>query len=160
MAAASYRGTDVAIEPTADGRELLSSWLDDARVLAPPHSGALLGHCAGFRPLAEHASHVCRVSGLPTEREGFSMTIFQALAAGLPILTTRVNAAADWLVEPFRKSDWIDVTWGLRSFGVPRSRLQELQRQWPDAGFHMGLVKQALKRFLTHPWSPLPMFRA
>ena len=36
----------------------------------------------------------------PTEREGFSMTIFQALAAGLPILTTRVNAAADWLVEP------------------------------------------------------------
>jgi glycosyltransferase involved in cell wall biosynthesis len=28
------------------------------------------------------------------------MTIFQALAAGLPILTTRVNAAADWLVEP------------------------------------------------------------
>ncbi len=36
----------------------------------------------------------------PTEREGFSMTIFQALAAGLPILTTRVNAAADWLSEP------------------------------------------------------------
>jgi hypothetical protein len=67
---------------------------------------------------------------------------------------------ADWLVEPFRKSDWIDVTWGLRSFGVPRSRLQELQRQWPDAGFHTGLVKQELKRFLTHPWSPLPMFRA
>ena len=36
----------------------------------------------------------------PTEREGFSMTIFQALAAGLPILTTKVHAAADWLVEP------------------------------------------------------------
>jgi hypothetical protein len=67
---------------------------------------------------------------------------------------------ADWLVEPFRKSDWIDVTLGLRSFGVPRTRFQELQRQWPDAGFHMGLVKQELKRFLTHPWSPLPMFRA
>jgi hypothetical protein len=67
---------------------------------------------------------------------------------------------AEWLVESFRKSDWIDVTWGLRSFGVPRTRLQELQRRWPDAGFHMGLVKQELKRLLTHPWSPLPMFRA
>jgi glycosyltransferase involved in cell wall biosynthesis len=37
---------------------------------------------------------------LPTEREGFSMTIFQAVAAGLPVLTTRVNAAKDWLAEP------------------------------------------------------------
>ena len=37
---------------------------------------------------------------LPTEREGFSMTIFQAVAAGLPVLTTRVNAAKDWLSEP------------------------------------------------------------
>ena len=32
--------------------------------------------------------------------EGFSMTIFQSLAAGLPILTTRIRAAADWLQEP------------------------------------------------------------
>ncbi len=32
--------------------------------------------------------------------EGFSMTIFQALAAGLPILTTRIRAAADYLKEP------------------------------------------------------------
>lgn len=67
---------------------------------------------------------------------------------------------ADWLVESFRKSDWIDVTGGLRSFGVPRVRLQGLQRQWPDAGFHRGLVMQELKRLRTHPWSPLPMFRA
>jgi glycosyltransferase involved in cell wall biosynthesis len=36
----------------------------------------------------------------PTEREGFSMTIFQSLAAGLPILTTRCRAAADYLREP------------------------------------------------------------
>jgi hypothetical protein len=67
---------------------------------------------------------------------------------------------ADWLVESFRKSDWIDVTVGLRGFGVPRTRLQELWRRWPDAGFHMGLIRQELKRFATHPWSPLPMFRA
>lgn len=56
----------------------------------------------GYVPEADTAEHY-RTAGMllfPTEREGFSMTIFQALAAGLPILTTRVNAAADWLVEP------------------------------------------------------------
>jgi hypothetical protein len=67
---------------------------------------------------------------------------------------------AGWLVESFRKSDWLDVTVGLRSFSAPRAWLQELLRRWPDAGFHLGLVRQELKRFATHPWSPLPMFRA
>ncbi len=32
--------------------------------------------------------------------EGFSMTIFNAAAAGLPIITTRIRAAADYLKEP------------------------------------------------------------
>lgn len=56
----------------------------------------------GHIPEAETARHYLSAGMLvfPTEREGFSMTVFQALAAGLPILTTRVNAAADWLVEP------------------------------------------------------------
>lgn len=36
----------------------------------------------------------------PSRRESFSMTIFQALAAGLPIVTTRIRAAADHLREP------------------------------------------------------------
>ena len=39
-------------------------------------------------------------------------------------------------------------------------RAGKAEKQWPDEGFHMGLVRQELKRFLTHPWSPLPMFRA
>ncbi|MFN2491447.1 MAG: glycosyltransferase family 4 protein [Pyrinomonadaceae bacterium] len=32
--------------------------------------------------------------------EGFSMVIFQSVAAGLPIITTRIRAAADYLQEP------------------------------------------------------------
>jgi glycosyltransferase involved in cell wall biosynthesis len=32
--------------------------------------------------------------------EGFSMVLFQAVAAGLPIITTRIRAAADYLKEP------------------------------------------------------------
>jgi glycosyltransferase involved in cell wall biosynthesis len=35
-----------------------------------------------------------------THGEGFSMVIFQSVASGLPIITTRIRAAADYLKEP------------------------------------------------------------
>jgi hypothetical protein len=64
----------------------------------------------------------------------------------------------DWLVEPFRRADWIDVT-RLRTFGLPRSLLKEIFAAWPGAGFHRKLVQLELGRLRTHPWSPLPMVR-
>jgi hypothetical protein len=63
------------------------------------------------------------------------------------------------LVEAFRQADWIDVTGGLRRFGVPRRFVARLFARWPDAGFHWRLVQLALDRFLTHPLTPLPMVR-
>ena len=42
----------------------------------------------------------CDVSILPTyHQEGFPMAVFQAVGAGRPIITTRIRAAADYLVE-------------------------------------------------------------
>ena len=64
-----------------------------------------------------------------------------------------------WLVEPFRRADWIDVTRGLLTFGLPRKLLREILVAWPSAGFHKRLVQLSLKRLRTHPWSPLPMMR-
>jgi hypothetical protein len=64
-----------------------------------------------------------------------------------------------WLVEPFRRADWIDVSRGLLTFGLPRKLLGEIFSTWPDAGFHKRLVQLSLKRLRTHPWSPLPMMR-
>ncbi len=37
---------------------------------------------------------------MPTRSEGFSMTIFQAVASGMPVVTTKIRAAADYLREP------------------------------------------------------------
>jgi len=56
----------------------------------------------GFVPEDEAARFYFEAGMLvfPTHREGFSMTVFQALAAGLPILTTRCYASADHLREP------------------------------------------------------------
>lgn len=64
-----------------------------------------------------------------------------------------------WLVEPFRRADWVDVTRGLRAFGLPRSLLREIFATWPNAGFHKRLVQLELRRLRTHPWNPLPMVR-
>jgi hypothetical protein len=65
----------------------------------------------------------------------------------------------EWLLESFRKADWIDVSMDIVTFGLHRDFLQEVFATFPKAGFHMRLVQLSLRRLLTHPWSPLPMMR-
>jgi len=69
------------------------------------------------------------------------------------------RARADWLVEPFRRADWVDVSRGVIAFGLSRPFLAEVFSTWPNAGFHKRLLQLALRRLRTHPWSPLPMMR-
>lgn len=64
-----------------------------------------------------------------------------------------------WLVEPLRRADWVDVSKGLITFGLPRPLVKEIMAMWPSAGFHKRLVQLELKRLRTHPWNPLPMIR-
>jgi hypothetical protein len=72
---------------------------------------------------------------------------------------TRYTGAAGPLVEPFRRSDWIDVTGGLLRFGVPRAFIRSLYARWPSAGFHRLLVKLELRHLSRHPLNPLPVFK-
>ena len=72
---------------------------------------------------------------------------------------TRYKQHPDWLVEPFRKADLIDVSRGAITFGVAGGLIRDLFVQWPSAGFHKRLVQLSLKRLATHPLSPLPMVR-
>ncbi len=97
------------------GRRLTLTAVGDgpARAEAEALAGTLgLGEVVRFTGRvseAETAAFYLRASVLafPTAHgEGFSMTIFQALAAGLPIVTTRIRAAADWLTEP-RHCLWV-----------------------------------------------------
>jgi hypothetical protein len=73
------------------------------------------------------------------------------------ITPSRSNRAS--LIEPFRRADWIDVSRGLRTFGVPRSFIASVFTVWPSAGFHWRLVELTIDRFLKHPLTPLPMVR-
>jgi HD domain len=64
-----------------------------------------------------------------------------------------------WLVEPFRRADWVDISRGALRFGLDRRRVREVFAVWPDAGFHWRLVQLTARRARTHPLSPLPMLR-
>jgi hypothetical protein len=63
------------------------------------------------------------------------------------------------LVESFRRADWIDVTRGLRRFGLPRTFIAAVDAAWPNAGFHRRLVQLTIDRVLKHPLTPLPMVK-
>jgi hypothetical protein len=63
------------------------------------------------------------------------------------------------LVESFRRADWIDVTRGLRTFGLPRRFIATVAATWPSAGFHRRLVELASDRWWKHPLNPLPMVK-
>jgi hypothetical protein len=62
-------------------------------------------------------------------------------------------------VEVFRRADTIDVTVGLRRFGLPLHEYRTIARHYPDAGFHRRLIALACKRLQTNPTSPMPMLR-
>lgn len=63
----------------------------------------------GYVPESETHPYYATSTALvfPTETEGFSLTIFNAVASGLPVLTTRIRAAADYLSEP-ANCLWVD----------------------------------------------------
>lgn len=63
------------------------------------------------------------------------------------------------LVEGFRKADWLDVSLGVISFGLNREFISTIQREFPDAGFHLRLVQLSLANTLKHPLRPLPIFK-
>lgn len=62
-------------------------------------------------------------------------------------------------VEVFRRADMVDVSLGLRRFGISRSRVREIRRDYPNRGFHRRLIQLTAKRTVEHPTSPLPMFK-
>jgi hypothetical protein len=63
------------------------------------------------------------------------------------------------LVEAFRRADLVDLSFGLIRFGIPRAYLREVQRTFPNAGFHLRVVQLVGGHALTHPLHPLPMLR-
>jgi hypothetical protein len=62
-------------------------------------------------------------------------------------------------VEAFRRADWVDVSWGLLRFGLPRALLREAHVAFPNAGFHRCLLRVGGRWAVRHPTRPLPVLR-
>ncbi|MGH2959191.1 MAG: hypothetical protein ACRDKE_06265, partial [Solirubrobacterales bacterium] len=65
----------------------------------------------------------------------------------------------DSAVEIFRRADAVDVSLGIRRFGLPFRLVRSTFRDYPSRGFHRTLIKLTTKRTIEHPTSPLPMFK-
>lgn len=62
-------------------------------------------------------------------------------------------------VNTFRKADWIDVTYGIKKYKMPKTSFKYVQKTFKNNGFHLFLLKQWFAWFLKHPFSSLPMFK-
>lgn len=64
------------------------------------------------------------------------------------------------LVEPFRRADWIDVSFRAFAFGIDRRWLRRLHQALPLHGFYPRTLVPVIARYvLRHPRDPLPNFR-
>jgi len=71
----------------------------------------------------------------------------------------QVNNCEYLLVEVFRKGDWIDVSKGLRSFGLPKKSIQQVLKAFPNLGFHTNLMKLGTAELFKYHRNPLPMMK-
>ncbi len=72
---------------------------------------------------------------------------------------TRYRGAHAWLVEPFRRADWMDVSGGLIASGLSRELFRAALARWPRAGFHRLLARLEWRHVRSHPSNPLPMLK-
>lgn len=92
------QGTGVAVMCVGDGPARIEA---EAEVKALALEDRV--RFVGFFPESETAEFYanCSILVFPTYHyEGFPMTVFYAVAAGLPVVTTRIRGAADYLQEP------------------------------------------------------------
>lgn len=65
----------------------------------------------------------------------------------------------DRLVETFRRADFVDVSLGLVKFGLEKNFVNAVRKQFPNEGFHTGLVRTAARWICRHPLNPFPVIK-
>jgi hypothetical protein len=61
--------------------------------------------------------------------------------------------------EIFRRADLADFSLGMILCDAPAQFMRRLKHQFPNAGFHMMLMKAAGGWFARHPLSPPPFMK-
>lgn len=76
----------------------------------------------------------------PSGHEGFPMVVFQSLAAGIPIITTRISASADYLKEP-DNCLWVEYK-NPKSIAYAMNRMLTDQNMRTQMSFNNKLLRQ------------------
>jgi predicted metal-dependent HD superfamily phosphohydrolase len=71
----------------------------------------------------------------------------------------RYDGALSPLVEPFRRADLTDLSFGAVKWGLPAALIKEVKAAFPDAGFHQRLMQLAGQWFARHPLRPPPFLK-
>ncbi|NTW51708.1 MAG: HD domain-containing protein [Chlorobiaceae bacterium] len=69
------------------------------------------------------------------------------------------QANPSWLVEQFRKADWIDISKGMLRHKLKDSYVVDVLDTFPNEGFHQALIRLGAAWMKSHPFNLLPMFR-
>lgn len=67
--------------------------------------------------------------------------------------------ADDRLTEIFRKGDLVDFSLGFIRCGISRDYVRDVRTQFPNAGFHCGLLRHASRWIVRHPLNPVPVLK-
>jgi hypothetical protein len=90
-------------------------------------------------------------------RTDWSETVHQMIDQHHKIRSWR--GSRGYLVESFRRADWLDVCLFALPSSLERAYLAEVLRRFPRAGFHRRLVSLTLGWARKHPFNPLPIFK-
>ncbi len=148
------------------------------------HTYRVVNFCMALAPCADNALEKIALAAAFHDLGIWTAHTFDYLPPSIDLACTHLACAghADWrdnvagmirehhkvrtfrgadaeLIEPFRRADWMDVSLGVLSFGLPRARIREIRAKWPDVGFHQRLAQLTLNRWRTHPLSPIPALK-
>ena len=66
---------------------------------------------------------------------------------------------SDSPTEIFRRADLVDLSFGLRRFGLAPAQVRAVRRELPNAGFHAFLARAFARRLTIHPLNLAPMMK-
>ena len=134
---------------------------------SPPEALEKIAIAAAFHDLGIWVDHTFDYLD-PSVRLAREHLLASGRAAWVPEVTaailehhriTRYGGAHTWLVEPFRRADWMDVSGGLVASGLSRDLFRAALARWPRAGFHRLLARLEWRHVRSHPLNPLPMLK-
>jgi hypothetical protein len=146
------------------------------------HVYRMLNYCLALAPQGEEGAEKFAVAAAFHDLHVFESFDYLGPSADSAARYLRGSGRGDWLpevsamiashhkltryrgefagtVEPFRRADWVEMSFGVLRFGLAREFVREVRRSFPVASFYPGAVSRSAFRWLIrHPFDPAPYY--